>query len=136
VTAVQASVDLAVPVDEAWAAVTDWVGQGQWIPMTRVAVTDGDGSFGTRLSARTGIGRLAFVDTMVVDQWDPPRRCEVAHLGRVVRGRGVFTVEPTPAGSRVTWIEQLEGLAARLAAPVSRLALQVALRRLARVVVQ
>jgi len=136
VTAVWASVELAVPVDDAWAAVTDWVGQGQWIPFTRVAVTAGDGGEGTRLSARTGVGPLAFVDTMVVDRWDPPRRCEVAHLGRVVRGRGVFTVEPTPAGSRVTWLEQLDGLAARLAAPVSRLALQLALRRLARVAVR
>jgi len=134
VTAVSASIDLSIEPAAAWAAVTDWVGQAAWMPLTGVSVDSGDGGLGTRLSARTGVGPLAFVDTMTIDVWDPPRRCEVAHHGRVVRGRGIFTVSSLPDGrSRVTWTEELEGVAARLTAPLSRPVLALALHRLARV---
>ena len=132
-TAVTASVVVSAPAQDAWEALTDWAGQGAWMPMTSVSVQAGDGALGTRLSARTGIGPLAVLDDMEIDVWDPPRRCEVAHHGRVIRGRGIFEVETlTATSSRVTWTEQLEGLPARLTAPISRWALGVALRRLAR----
>jgi hypothetical protein len=133
VTSVSASVELPLTQAQAWAAVTDWVGQSRWMPLTSVAVTEGDGVLGTRLAARTGVGRLGFLDPMVIDVWDPPSRCEVEHLGRVVRGRGVFEVaEVAPGRSRVTWTEVLDGVAARATATASRLALGVALRRFAR----
>lgn len=132
-TPVVASVVVYVPVEVAWAAMTDWVSQGDWMPLTDVAVTSGDGGLGTRLSARTGVGPVAFVDDMEIDVWEPPRRCEVAHHGKVVRGRGVFEVESLGAGAaRVTWTEELDGVAARLTAPVSRWVLEFALRRFAR----
>lgn len=132
-TPVVASVVVYVPVEVAWAAMTDWVSQGDWMPLTDVAVTSGDGGLGTRLSARTGVGPVAFVDDMEIDVWEPPRRCEVAHHGKVVRGRGVFEVESLGAGAaRVTWTEELDGVAARLTAPVSRWVLGLALRRFAR----
>jgi hypothetical protein len=90
--------------------------------------------------ARSGIGRLALVDPMVVDVWDPPRRCEVRHLGRVVTGRGVFLVEEVSGDrSRVTWQEQLESRGIRrlvdavAVAPTAAM-LRVALRRLRRAV--
>ena len=135
-TPVVASVVVAAPAQDAWAAMTDWAGQGAWMPLTSVSVTAGDGAMGTRLSARTGIGPLAVVDDMQIDVWDPPRRCEVAHHGRVIRGRGIFEVEPlTATSSRVTWTEELDGPLARLTAPVSRWALGVALRRFARLTV-
>ena len=41
---------------------------------------------------------------MEVIEWDPPRRCVVAHLGRVVRGDGVFEVTelgPAPVPVRL-----------------------------------
>ena len=132
-TPVVASVVVYVPVEVAWAAMTDWVSQGDWMPFTAVVVTSGDGGLGTRLAARTGVGPVAFVDDMEIDVWEPPRRCEVAHHGKVVRGRGVFEVESLGAGAaRVTWTEELDGVAARLTAPVSRWVLEFALRRFAR----
>ena len=132
-TAVAASVLVRVPVDVAWAAMTDWTAQGEWMPLTVVSVTAGDGGLGTQLSARSGIGAAAFVDDMEIDVWDPPRRCEVAHRGKVIRGRGVFEIEPVDASScRVTWTEELEGAPARLTAPVSAWLLRFALRRFAR----
>ena len=131
-TAVTAAVELPLPQQQAWAAVTDWEGQSRWMPLTVVSVVDGDGGLGTRLSARTGVGPLGFVDPMVIDVWEPPHRCEVEHLGRVVRGRGIFTVEELTTGrSRVSWTEELEGLAARVTVSASRLALGLALRRFA-----
>jgi hypothetical protein len=104
------------------------------MPLTAVVVTTGDGGLGTRLSARTGIGPAAVVDDMEIDVWEPPRRCEVVHRGRVIRGRGVFEVEAVDGGSaRVTWTEQLDGGLARFVAPASGWLLRVALRRFARV---
>jgi hypothetical protein len=112
---------------------TDWVGQSEWMPLTTVAVRQGDGGLGTRLSARTGVRRAAVVDEMQIDVWDPPRRCEVTHTGRVIRGRGVFEVQSLDeVSSRVTWTEQLDGVMARVTAPAARWGLGVALGRFAR----
>ena len=108
------------------------------MPLTTVVVVDGDGrGVGTRVSARTGVGKLAAVDPMIVDVWEPPALCEVRHEGRIVRGRGVFRVEPLAADRcRFTWEEQLPagwyGALARVAAPVNRAMFRVAVRRLAR----
>ena len=69
---------------------------------------------GATLSARSGVGPPSFVDPMVVDVWEPPYRCEVVHLGKVVTGRGVFMVEDLPGGrSRFTWREELDSAGAR-----------------------
>jgi len=134
VTSAVASVVVGVPSEAAWAALTDWAAQGSWMPLTAVAVTTGDGGLGTLLSARTGIGPAAVVDDMEIDVWEPPRRCEVVHRGRVIRGRGVFEVEAVdPSTARVTWTEQLDGRVAQVAAPASRWLLAVALRRFARI---
>lgn len=132
-TSLVASVVVPVPAQAAWLAMTDWVGQSDWMPLTTVAVHHGEGGLGTRLSARTGLGPAAVVDTMEIDVWQPPRRCEVTHLGRAVRGRGIFEVEPVDETSaRVTWTEQLDGAMIRLTAPLGRWGLQLALRRFAR----
>ena len=135
---VRADVVVDAPPAATWAAVTDWERQGRWIPATTVRVTGGDGrSVGTTLEAFTGLGRLGFVDPMVVTRWEPPWRCEVRHTGSVVRGSGVFEVVALPDGrSRFVWSEQLEApgplrwglLAVR---PVAGAAVGVALRRLA-----
>jgi hypothetical protein len=135
------SVDVAASAEQAWAALTDWASQGAWMFATGVEVTGGDGaSVGSLLSARTGVGPLAFVDDMEITHWDPPRRCEVRHFGRVVRGAGAFEVEPRGRGQcRVVWSEWLElpgGLAGQygfaLAKPLIQAPVALSLRRLAR----
>jgi hypothetical protein len=108
--------------------------------LTRVEVTSGDGTAGTRMVARSGVGPVALVDPMVVDVWEPPHQCEVRHLGRVVTGRGVFRVEASSAGrSTVTWEEQLESTGIRrvvdgVSIPLTSAMLRIALRRLRRAV--
>ncbi len=133
-----ASVDVDVPVEVAWRAITNWRGQGSWMPLTSVDVTEGPGDgIGSKLRARTGLGPVGFDDDMVIDVWQPPHRCEVQHLGRFITGRGIFTVDAlTEGSSRITWAEVPEpgSLAHKLGAvgdAVTHAALSVALRRLA-----
>jgi hypothetical protein len=141
VTTLSVSVDIDAPVQRTWDVVTDWSRQGEWMPMTAVRVGAGpENGIGAKLSARSGMGAASFVDPMVIDVWDPPYRCEVVHLGKVVTGRGVFLVEPLPRNrSRFTWSEVLDSEGARkvidlVGLPPTRALLNVALRRLARLV--
>jgi uncharacterized protein YndB with AHSA1/START domain len=134
-----ASAEIDAPAEVVFEAAVDWPAQARWMPLTRVAVTSGDGrSVGTTVVARTGVGPAAAFDPMVVDVWQPPHRCEVRHEGRIVRGRGVFRVEPLAHNrSRFTWEEHLPdrgGYAqlARLSARVNRAFFGVAVRRFAR----
>ncbi|HET8589333.1 MAG TPA: hypothetical protein VFM01_06830 [Nakamurella sp.] len=63
---------------------------------------------GSRLIARTGVGRLAVVDVMQVTAHQPPRRLTVRHTGRLVRGWGEFGVLPAGSGCRAYWAEEFE----------------------------
>ena len=87
---------------------------------------------GERLTAVTKLAGVGFRDPMEVTRWEPPRRAEVRHLGRVVRGTGTFTVEPAPGGAWFTWAEDLDlplGAAGRLGFAVVRPAFELMLRR-------
>ncbi len=101
------------PVEAVWAAITDWERQGEWMLGTTVRSTgrggDGQGhGVGAGIEAFTGVGKLGFLDTMIITLWDPPRRCEVLHTGRVVKGTGVFEVLALPGNrARLVWSEQL-----------------------------
>jgi len=138
-------VDVNVPAEAVWRKVTDWEGQGDWMLATRVEVTGaGDGRrAGATLTAVTGVGPLGVTDRMEIVEWDPPRRCVVRHLGRVVRGEGVFEVVPLDASrARLLWSELLDlplgrlGRLGRLGwyvlAPVFRAGVAFSLRRMAR----
>jgi hypothetical protein len=99
---VSVSVDCAASVEEVWAAATDWAGQREWMVLTDVRDL-GDG----RLEAFTGIRGVGFIDPMTVTVWEPPRRCVVAHHGKVVRGSAAFEVVETERGVRFVWTEWL-----------------------------
>jgi hypothetical protein len=140
-TALSVSIDIDAPAARTWEVVTDWEHQGQWMPMTdvRVSATAPIG-VGAKLSARSGVGPARFVDPMVVDVWEPPYRCEVVHLGKVITGRGVFLIEDLPGDrSRFTWSEELDSAGARrlierVGLPATRPLIAIALRRLAKLV--
>lgn len=106
------AVDVVVdaPPEAVWAAVTDWPRQSEWMLGTKVWSTEQDGvGVGGGIEAFTGVGRVGFLDTMVITEWDPPRRCVVQHTGRVVKGLGIFEVVALPEGrSRFVWAEELE----------------------------
>ncbi len=79
---------------------------------------------------------------MVITLWEPPRRCEVLHTGRVVQGTGVFEVLELPGDrARLVWSEQLVlplGVVGRLGfpvvAPAFKAGVAASLKKLARAV--
>jgi hypothetical protein len=136
-------VEVGVPADVLWRSVTDWEHQGEWMLATTVRRTGGDGRApGSTWSAATGVGPLAVVDTIELVELveGGPWRATVRHIGTVIRGDGIFTVEALGASrSRFTITEHLDlpwGLLGRACwpavRPISRLGLEVSLRRLAR----
>jgi hypothetical protein len=135
------TVDVDAPVEQTWAGVTDWARQGEWMLGTRVWPTaQGGQGVGGGIEAITGVGPLGVLDRMEITLWEPPHRCHVLHLGRVVRGTGAMEVEPLPGDrSRFVWREDLDlplGLLGRLGWPLVRPAfafgVQLSLKRFAR----
>ncbi|MEW2619347.1 SRPBCC family protein [Streptomyces sp. NPDC048106] len=103
-----------LPLDEAWRRVTEWPRHARAVPLTRIRVlTPGPTGVGTRFTARSGIGPLAFDDTMEVILWRPPvggegGLCRLEKRGRVILGWARIEVRPGPGGgSRVVWREEL-----------------------------
>ncbi|GAB2865815.1 SRPBCC family protein [Lentzea nigeriaca] len=100
-TELELTVEVAAPPDTIFRAMTDWERQSEWVFGTHVSVVAGDGkSVGSEIDART----FGVSDRMRITRWDPPHAVEVEHLGRVVRGTGVFVVR----GSRFVWTERLD----------------------------
>jgi hypothetical protein len=136
----EASVELGLDQATAWDVVMDWDRQSRWMLLTRVWATGNDGvGVGGGVAARTSVGGIGFTDDMVITHWDPPRECAVKHLGKLVRGTGTFTVEPTATGSRFTWSEDVISPLGRLGAlgwpvarPVFEAMMRVSLQRLAK----
>jgi len=130
------------PPEVVFAALTDWPTQGQWMLGTRVWSDGPSEGVGAQLSAFTGVGRLGFLDTMEITEWEPPRLVRVLHTGRVVRGPGIFEVLALPEGrSRFVWREELDlplGAVGRagfaVVGPVFAVGVERSLRRFAELV--
>jgi carbon monoxide dehydrogenase subunit G len=134
-------VAVAAPPEAVFAAVADWEGQSAWVAFTTVTAEGGPHRVGERLLAVTKVAGVGFSDPMEVTRWEPPRRVDVRHDGRVLRGSGTFLVEPAPGGAWFVWSEDLDlplGVVGRLGfavvGPAFRLMLRRSLRRLARMV--
>ena len=107
--------EVAAPAAQVWASLVHWPNHGRWVPLTRVVTTSASpAGVGASFVGRTGIGPLAFDDSMVVTGWQPPSegrpgRCEIHKTGRVVLGDASFTV--TALDERrclVAWTETIE----------------------------
>lgn len=106
-------IDVDAPPERVWSALVDWESQGEWMLATDVVTVGGpaQGLHG-RLAARTGLPlpgkrRLGILDTMIITVWDPPRRVEVQHTGRLIRGPGIFAIEPRGEHATFVWTERL-----------------------------
>jgi Polyketide cyclase / dehydrase and lipid transport len=135
--------------EKVWNAIADWRAQGEWMLATRVDVVDdragaagaggagGAGGVGTKIAAFTGLvpsrGWLGIWDLMEVTSWEPPRRCEVLHYGRWLRGVGLFELKPAgPDQTLFIWSEELTGALATLMKPGLAVGVWLSLRRFAR----
>jgi len=139
---VTATVVVAAPIEKVYAAFIAWERQGEWIPMTKVRVVEGDGGQGSVIEAVTALVPAVLRDEMRVDRVDPPYEVRVVHTGPLLRGPGVMRC--TPLGGNRTqmvwheWFQVPAGLAGKIAWPLlwpgSKASLNLALRRFARLV--
>ena len=107
---IELEVAIQAPAQKVWDAITNWEAQSNWMLGTKVWSVGGDGTgVGGKIEAFTGVWRIGFLDTMEITAWDPPKRCDVNHTGRVVRGTGTFEVVPTgDSTTKFVWSEDLD----------------------------
>ncbi|MEU6097268.1 SRPBCC family protein [Streptomyces sp. NPDC047079] len=98
-----------LPAEQAWRRLTDWPRHATAVPLTRVTVlTPPPTAVGTVFVARSGVGPLAFDDTMEVTVWRPPAFCRLEKRGGVVTGWAEIEVHPCgERRSRAVWREDL-----------------------------
>ncbi len=105
-----------------WARVAALADHAETVPLTTTLADPGDPGVGWRFTVRTALGPLRFDDSMVVEEWDAPRRWRIRKTGPL-RGWAEATVSPYAGGSRLTWTEELwfEGVPGlrRLTRPVA-----------------
>ena len=115
------------PVDRVWATLTDFADYGRWVPMTRMTVDAPPTRVGWGFAARTAVGPVGFVDSMLVTWWQPPRpggtaRFAVRKTGRLLAGWADVVLTPrSDGGTNVVWREEIvlrPGPLGRLAAPL------------------
>ncbi len=93
---VRAGVLVGLDAGRVWDLAVDWTRQREWILAT---TTTGGHGLGATVTGRTGFGPIGFTDPMEITEWAPPVRCTLTHLGKVVRGQGMFEV--LPSGDRL-----------------------------------
>ncbi len=132
------------PCEKVWEKIADWPSQGEWMLQTKVWVTSSKyEGVGTSIAAFTGplyflyprFKFLGLLDLMTVTEWQPPHRCNVEHVGKVLKGTGSFHLTPIESGkTRFDWSETI--LAPRalffLIAPFFYAGVRISLARFAR----
>jgi len=137
------SILINAPRTEVWGKIADWNSQGDWMLQTKVWVTsDSTEGIGTTIAAFTGplhrlyprFKSLGLLDLMTVTHWDPPTRCDVEHVGKILKGSGTFILREEGSGTRFDWSETIIAptLIYRLIAPFLYIGVRISLRRFAR----
>src|SRR5438445_2174139 len=95
--------------ERVWGLLADWEGSAAWMVDATSVVVLGDQreGIGTRVRAVTRIAGISITDVMTVSAWEPERRLEVLHEGRVIRGRAWFELSPQGSGTRLEWVEDI-----------------------------
>ena len=138
------SFKIKAPQVEVWRRIADWESQGEWMIQTKVWVTSEISSgVGTSIAAFTGplykfyprLKSPGLLDLMTVTKWEEPSRCDVIHVGKVLKGTGSFVL--TREGESLTrfdWSETIEAprAAFMLIAPFLYAGVRISLYRFAR----
>ena len=87
--------------------VSDWEKQSDWILFTTVhRLSETQSQADVNLLAVTKIGPLKLIDPMVVTEWQSPTRIVIEHTGRLVLGKGIFSIRGlTDNESEFSWQE-------------------------------
>ena len=106
---VRAEGTLPVTDVEAWATLTDWERQADWMPdvdSVRVLTPHREG-VGVKIAAPARVLNVRlFTDYLTVTDWQPPELLVVEHRG-IVRGLGVWSLDAVSGGTRLRWSEHL-----------------------------
>jgi hypothetical protein len=138
------SLKISAPQAAVWKKIADWESQGEWMLQTKVWVTSEKTSgVGTSIAAFTGplykfyprMKSPGLLDLMTVTKWEEPSRCDVVHVGKVLKGTGSFVL--TREGESLTrfdWSETIEAprVVFMLIAPFFYAGVRISLYRFAR----
>lgn len=137
------SIVISAPREKVWEKIADWNSQGDWMLQTKVWVTSEiNEGVGTSIAAFTGplfryypkFSALGLLDLMTVTRWEPPMRCDVEHVGKVLKGTGSFVLREDNAKTYFDWSEII--IAPRviyaLVAPFLYIGVRISLARFAR----
>jgi hypothetical protein len=138
------SLTIPGPVDSVWKKIADWQSQGEWMLQTKVWVTSQETEgVGTSIAAFTGplhriyprFRFLGLLDLMVVTTWQPPHRCDVEHVGKILKGTGTFQLtQMNSSATRFDWSETIQApkVVFALIAPFLYVGVRISLARFAR----
>ena len=135
---------ISAPAEKVWTSIADWQSQGDWMLQTKVILkSEKAEGVGVQIEAFTGplyrfypkVKILGLLDLMEVTYWDPPRRCDVIHYGKILKGSGTFEVIALDSDhSTFHWSEEVIApwLIFLLAKPFLWLGVKISLARFAR----
>ncbi len=140
------SISLIIPAprQKVWEKIANWESQGEWMLQTKVWVTSEQTTgVGTSIAAFTGplhkfyprIKSPGLLDLMEVTHWESPARCEVIHVGKILKGSGSFRLyEESNNLTRFDWSETIEAprVIYALIAPFLYAGVRISLHRFAR----
>ena len=138
------SLRVSAPRVQVWEKIADWESQGEWMLQTKVWVTSDQASgVGTTIAAFTGplnkfyprLKSPGLLDLMTVTGWEVPSRCDVVHVGKILKGTGTFLLSEESDGStRFDWSETIEAprVIFMLIAPFLYAGVRISLNRFAR----
>ena len=91
-----------------WRHLADVASHAEWMTDAESIVfkSEQHQGVGTEIEVATKVGPLRLTDVMEFTEWEAPRTMGVRHTG-LVSGEGKFALEPTAAGTRMTWQEDL-----------------------------
>jgi hypothetical protein len=130
--------------ERVWEKIADWPSQGDWMLQTKVWVTsDQREGIGTSIAAFTGplhfiyprFKSFGLLDLMTVTHWQPPHRCDVEHVGKILKGSGSFLLTPLSENkTQFDWSETVIAPRALffLVAPFLYVGVRISLARFAR----
>lgn len=138
------SLHILAPCEDVWKKIANWQSQGDWMLQTKVWVTSSHlEGVGTSIAAFTGplyksypkFKKFGLLDLMTVTRWEPPYRCDVEHVGKVLKGSGSFALTPvTDTETKFDWSETVIAPRALflLVAPFLYVGVRISLARFAR----